>query len=236
MNVDTKWSVQEIQLAIYNQILGGIGRRALAIPNVSFGFFKYIECDLIAISSSNYLWEFEIKRSRHDFEADFKKPYFHNDERILKLSFVLPEKMAGQWLKDFCSQNYKTFSRPFNIYFYREDSDCCRIANLKGFPNEKFSSETYMTAEMIHEINSRCKRTARKITPKEKLKLLKLANYRFWNKQKTNAEKLQKLSSYIIDDQIKHGGKTTLGRDDIFSYACIKLEEENKSLKKQIKK
>ena len=32
------------------------------------------ECDVISISKSNYIYEYEVKISRSDFKADFKKP------------------------------------------------------------------------------------------------------------------------------------------------------------------
>jgi len=35
------------------------------------------ECDVLAISKSGYLIEYEIKRSRSDFRADFKKEHKH---------------------------------------------------------------------------------------------------------------------------------------------------------------
>jgi len=35
------------------------------------------ECDVLGINKNEYIYEFEIKRSRADYQADFKKTYKH---------------------------------------------------------------------------------------------------------------------------------------------------------------
>ena len=47
-------------------------RRFLVVPNVSWGLMPY-ECDLLAMASSRYLYEIEIKVSGADIKADLKK-------------------------------------------------------------------------------------------------------------------------------------------------------------------
>jgi hypothetical protein len=53
----------------------------------------FAECDVIRITESNIVYEYEIKTSRSDFKADFKKTYKHN-----RLSGVIQnDKEYIQW-------------------------------------------------------------------------------------------------------------------------------------------
>jgi len=47
-------------------------RKNLIVPNVSWGFNIH-ECDLLIVRKSGYAIEVEIKISKSDFKADFKK-------------------------------------------------------------------------------------------------------------------------------------------------------------------
>lgn len=65
---------RDIQIALYRQCLRE--DRKCIIPNIWTGAG---EADLIAMTKSNYLYEFEIKISRADFKNDFKhKPFKHD--------------------------------------------------------------------------------------------------------------------------------------------------------------
>ena len=188
----TRWTVAEIQYAIVKDILGG-GKDALAVPNVSFGFFKDIECDLIAITRSGYLHEYEIKRSKEDFIADFRKPLFHNDVRIKELTYALPEKLAGEWLRKFCAENYKTFGREFDFRFYSDGGTMCRFIDLNT-SMEKYHTGWYLTPDMIYQINlkDRDQPYRRKVFLEEQNKLLRLLNFRYWNREAREIKKRNK--------------------------------------------
>ena len=41
----------------------------------NFQGMGFAECDVIRITESNIVYEYEIKTSRSDFKADFKKTY-----------------------------------------------------------------------------------------------------------------------------------------------------------------
>ncbi len=58
------------------------------------------ECDIITLTNANLIYEYEVKISRSDFKADFKKRFKH-------------EKLSGKWID-------KIKSNTFNIpnYFY----------------------------------------------------------------------------------------------------------------------
>lgn len=171
----TECSVADIQFAIVCHE----GLERVAIPNVSFGFFTGMECDLIMESSSGLLHEYEIKRSKEDFLADFKKRHFHDDLRIAYLTFVLPVAMAGDWLKKFCEDNYKTFRRRFDFMFYADDI-CCgkRCASITTI-----SSRDFITDAMLTEIDANDKERCYRRKPflEERCQLYRLGCIRMWH-------------------------------------------------------
>ncbi len=67
-------------------------RQNLIVPNVAWGFWEH-EADLVVVTASGYLTEIEIKRSWTDFLADFQKECYHDDPRIDKLYYAVPECM-----------------------------------------------------------------------------------------------------------------------------------------------
>ena len=66
-------------------------RTHIIIPNLSWGFFNH-ECDLFLIRKTGYGFEIEIKRSKSDMLADFKKKHGHIDRqnRIVQLYYAFP--------------------------------------------------------------------------------------------------------------------------------------------------
>lgn len=183
----TKWEVGDIQASIVESMTAG-GRvcDALFMPNISFGFFKAkgMECDLLHIYGNNRLEEFEIKRSREDFVVDFKKQCFHDDVRITRFSYVLPEALAGDWLKGFIIERYKTFRRMFNLVFYRE-YDCSIIKAChqnKYVVDPKFTLGHYFTQDMVDYVNDHdpAWRYRRGLFTEELCTLYRLTTIRFW--------------------------------------------------------
>lgn len=81
-------STIEIELAVAK--LFGI-RRHIIVPNLSWGFISH-ECDLFLISKAGIAIEVEIKISKSDLLADFKKEHNHKDRknRITKLYYAFP--------------------------------------------------------------------------------------------------------------------------------------------------
>lgn len=184
--VMTKLSVEDIQYAIWRSLGGGSTE---CIPNVSFGFFKSksMESDLLYITPYRYLHEFEIKRSWSDFLADFKKPVFHSDVRIMHLTFVLPVALAGDGLRVWCEENYKSFRRSFDIWFYDEEA---KVYRPNVFTNGKFCSRTYLTEDMENYINHRDADLPyrRRLFAEELSELYRLCMVRYWNRyRRTNS-------------------------------------------------
>ena len=83
-----KITTAEMEVAIAKYF--GI-RTHIVVPNVSWGFFNH-ECDLFLIRKSGYGFEVEIKRSKSDMMADFKKKHSHGDRRnrIVQLYYAFP--------------------------------------------------------------------------------------------------------------------------------------------------
>lgn len=205
--VITNLSVSQIQQGIVRAV-GGQG--VTAIPNVSFGFFtrKGIECDLLVEYDYGKLHEFEIKRSWSDFLADFKKPNFHNDERLMKLTFVLPKALAGEKLKAWCAENYKTFRRTFDFWFYDEYA---RVFKPNMFDNGgKFSRDYYLTPEMRDDINSRdpVLMFRRGMFAEERANLFRLGCIRLWSNPPTDRLPEVPQGLRVIPFLDDHGGKT----------------------------
>lgn len=51
------------------------------------------ECDILAVSKSGYLTEYEIKVSKSDLKADFKKKHKHESDRLKYQYFAIPKEM-----------------------------------------------------------------------------------------------------------------------------------------------
>lgn len=59
------------------------------------------ECDIISVSPSGYLFEFEIKTSVNDFKADFKKIIKHNRLKNSEGVYFPPKNKAGEQRTEF---------------------------------------------------------------------------------------------------------------------------------------
>lgn len=182
----TDFTVQDIQRAIK----ATKDPTTICIRNVAWGFFKNIEVDLLTESIEGWLTDYEIKRSKEDFLADFKKKNYHNDIRIKNLVYVLPDALANDWLKNWCAENYKDFKRSFSFKFYNSAGENCCIHNdFKWGVNKEshyyqrikvyneFHTSNFLTPEMTAEINDRDHLFdyRRKLFLEEKVKLYRLA-------------------------------------------------------------
>ena len=67
-------------------------RTNVIVPNISWGMCLS-ECDLLVLTPAGYFYEVEIKVSRSDLVADFKKRHRHN-RGARRFYFCVPEKMA----------------------------------------------------------------------------------------------------------------------------------------------
>ncbi len=181
----TDFSVQDIQRAIK----ATKDTMTVCIRNVAWGFFKNIEVDLLTESREGWLTDYEIKRSKEDFLADFKKKNYHNDIRIKNLVYVLPDALANDWLKNWCAENYKDFKRSFSFKFYNSVGEDCyiqkdfewklskKLYNFQEKVYNEFHTSNFLTPEMTAEIDDRdhLYDYRRKLFLEEKVKLYRLA-------------------------------------------------------------
>lgn len=192
-SLETRWSVAEIQAAVVRHTGNDV-----AVPNVSWGFFDRMECDLVSVTSEAYIHEFEIKRSWGDFLADFRKARFHDDVRIARLTYVLPAAFACDRLRKFCEERYATFKRAFDFLFYREDE--CAIVKPVYIPTddhrtrfdfpEQYRTSTYLTDAMLEVVNANdaTRPYRRRLFTEELMKLYRLGVIRLWHRTR-DAEK-----------------------------------------------
>lgn len=188
----TRFGVDEIQKAVVR----ACGHDE-AVPNVSFGFFGDMECDLVVVSGSSRIHEYEIKRSWSDFLADFRKKRFHDDLRICKLTFVVPEAFACDELKDWCEKHHGEWKREFDFMFYVDDEhgphvvrrteriqdDPARPWSYRmDFP-ERFRTSTYITPEMLEVVRKNDKDAPyrRRMFTEELCRLYRLGTIRLWH-------------------------------------------------------
>ena len=112
--METQLTVEQIQRLIIGHYGGA--RRNTFIPNVSWGYFKTHEADLVMISKEGYMTEFEIKRSWSDFLADFKKTTNHFENKVAHLYYVVPESIKDK-SREYIEQH--EFPEPYNRKSYR---------------------------------------------------------------------------------------------------------------------
>jgi len=73
-------------------------RKYLIVPNVSWGWLNY-EADMIAVDcKTRYCTEIEIKISLSDLKADFKKRHNHDNKKVSRLIYAMPESLLEKGL------------------------------------------------------------------------------------------------------------------------------------------
>jgi len=137
-------------------------RQNIIVPNISWGFGMH-ECDIFIIKKSGVAVEVEIKRSKSDLLADFKKGHNHHDRqnRITELYFAFPEN-----LYESCKDIVPEGAGIITCYRWTDYND-----------REQLGAHIKRESKRI--------RMARKLTEKEQLKIAKLGCMRIWSlKQK----------------------------------------------------
>ena len=155
----------EMELAIAKYF--GV-RQNIIVPNISWGFGMH-ECDMFIIKKSGIAVEVEIKRSKSDLLADFKKGHNHHDRqnRITELYFAFPESLYES-CKDIVPEGAGIIT-------------CYRWTDYKD--REQLGAHTKRQSKRI--------KGARKLTEKEQMKIASLGTMRIW----TLKQKLIKLQN-----------------------------------------
>jgi len=152
--VSTRLSYLDIELAIAKYY---DTRQHIIVPNcyINFGTSADHECDLIIIKRTGYAEEIEIKMSKSDLKADFKKKHGHVDERLQHLYYAMPVELYEQ-----CKELIPESAGVLTITKYED----------RGF---------------ARCVKSAPKKQCRKLTIEEQLKIARLGVMRMWNlKQK----------------------------------------------------
>ncbi len=139
-------------------------REHIIVPNISWGFKRMHECDLFIIKKSGIAIEVEIKRTKSDLIADFKKEHHHydKDNRITELYFAMPEEMYEN-CKDLIPEGAGI------IVCYRYTHPQKRTEEVGAYVKR----------------NSKRIRGSRKLTVEERLRIAHLGTMRIWSlKQK----------------------------------------------------
>ena len=142
-------------------------RTHIVVPNISWGFFNH-ECDLFFVRKSGYGFEVEIKRSKSDMLADFKKKHGHKDRknRIVQLYYAFPEELLPK-VKDLVPEE-------------------CGIITVQW---SEWNNRAYAS---MHR-DAKRKKGAKRLTEKEQLQIARLGTLRIWTlKEKLNELKLKK--------------------------------------------
>jgi hypothetical protein len=144
-------SCTEIEIAI-SEYYGT--RRHLMVPNLSWGFVSH-ECDMFIVKRSGLAVEVEIKRSKQDLLADFKKRHNHHerDNKINEFYYAIPEEIYGK-----C------------VGLFPEDAGV--FICQRGY-NDRIHATKIKDAKKI--------KGSRKLTIEEQLKVAKLGCMRIWN-------------------------------------------------------
>ena len=143
-------------------------RQHIIVPNISWGLSGMHECDLFIIKKSGVAVEVEIKRTKSDLLADFKKDHNHKDRfnRISEFYYAFPI--------DLLNSCYDLIPENAGIIV------CERHKNYKG--EEIVRAYTKREPQKV--------KGARKLTPEEQLKVAKLGCMRII----TLKEKIIKIS------------------------------------------
>jgi len=134
-------------------------RTHIIVPNVSWGLPGMHECDVFIVKKTGYAVEVEIKRTKSDLLADFKKSHNHDDERIKEFYYALPEKLL-ETCTEFIPEHAGIISCGRSPWSNRNDV----YASIKRNPKPR--------------------KGARKLTQEEQFKVAKLGVMRIWSLKK----------------------------------------------------
>jgi hypothetical protein len=146
----------EIEVAIAKYF--GV-RQNLIVPNISWGLTGMHECDMFIITKAGCAIEVEIKISKADLLADFKKGHNHKDRqnRITEFYYAMPESLWEK-CKDLIPEGAGVIT-------------CYRWVDYKK--RDRIDAHTKVKATRI--------KNARKLTQEERYSVARLGTMRIWS-------------------------------------------------------
>lgn len=130
-------------------------RTNIIVPNISWGLPGMHECDVFVVKKSGYAVEVEIKRTKADLLADFKKKHNHSDIRIREFYYALPEKLL-----ETCTELIPEHAGIIKCY------------------KSQWKTRNSIHASIIR--SAKIRKDARKLTQEEQFKVAKLGTMRIW--------------------------------------------------------
>jgi len=160
----------EVAIAKYYGI-----RQHIIVPNISWGFQWMHECDMFIITKAGIATEIEIKISKSDLLADFKKGHDHKDGqgRITYFYYAMPETLYEK-CKDLIPEEAGILT--------------CERGSWEG-----------ATPYMREKRKPTKRKNSRKLTIEEQFKIARLGTMRIW----TLKEKIIKLQDNGITKKVR---------------------------------
>jgi len=159
---------------VQRALIGAIDTRAkLAVPNVSWGLVNWGECDLLVMSGSGYLTEYEIKVSAADIKREWKKdrwtiPGFRNqfNNLIKEYYMAVPAKLVDV-VKETMPPDIGGGIVVADFEFRNRSYEDPRVT----YPDKR--------AKWIQSAKTNSR--ARKLTDKEQYQMARLGTLRYWS-------------------------------------------------------
>lgn len=151
--MNTNLTIDEIELAIVNSRIFN-KRTDIFVPNVSWGLLNH-EADMVIMTKSGYLTEIEIKRSWEDFKADFKKDHRHEDDRVYKFFYCVPDSIFEK-VKNFLNEKYPIKNEIPAVITYNENGF---IDATRGFGTPTTGGRKLFLEEQLTIARLGCMRT-----------------------------------------------------------------------------
>jgi len=134
-------------------------RKNIIVPNISWGLSGMHECDIFIIKPTGFAVEVEIKISKSDLLADFKKDHNHIDRknRICEFYYAMPKDL------------------------YEKCKDL--IPEGAGIISTEWYYNAYYMKWVLHTTTQRGAtriKGAKRLTDAEQLKVAKLGTMRIW--------------------------------------------------------
>ena len=132
-------------------------RQNIIVPNISWGFQWMHECDMFIVTKAGIATEVEIKITKADLLADFKKGHDHKDRagRITYFYYAMPETLYEK-VKDLIPPEAGILT--------------CERGSWEG-------ASAYIREKRKPEK----RKNTRKLTPEEQLKIAWLGTMRIWS-------------------------------------------------------
>lgn len=170
---DEKWSATEITAALSHQIFtrGSL----LVLPNT---YWTGNECDLLVVTMNRRVIDVEIKISRSDFRADFKKQKWYHGFDWFRANGVRWYPGARGPRREWPANVWKHYYvMPKSIW----SADLMELASpSSGFITIRRHAE-YGILVLDVQRNAKPNRQADKIDPEDALDIARLSNQRMWD-------------------------------------------------------